>query len=310
MKNNNFLIITYFAGWKEDGLKKLRYEYLDHINYAFAIPTEEGKLRPLDKPELARHLIGEAHAHDTKVLISVGGWSYQDVPLEKTFEKATETPEKIKRLAKSIVDMVDEYDFDGADIDWEYPRVHTAAANEALYEILAEELHKRGKLLTTAVYAGVSVADNGNDGLGNSVKDIVYGLTDRALVLLDLVHIMAYDGGQGPLHSSYHFAVNSSRMWRDTRGIPAEKLILGVPFYGRPGGSYENILKEHADADQYDVKMMGEIEAHYNGIPTIQKKTRFALEELGGIMSWEISEDTADTEKSLLVAIAKEAGRA
>lgn len=304
----DFRIVTYLAGWNEEGIKKLRYNCLDQINYAFAIPTEEGEIRPLDNPEFVRHVIEEAHANGVQVLISIGGWSYQNVPLEATFEKATETPEKTAKLAKAILAVVDEYGFDGADIDWEYPRVHSAKANEDLYELLAAALHKKGKLLTTAVYAGISAAGDGNDQLGNPVDDIVGGLTDRALELLDFVHIMAYDGGSGKYHSSYDFAVGCGRMWRDDKGVPAEKLILGVPFYGRPGGAYAKILKVHPDADQHDVMMMGDVEAHYNGIATIRKKTRFAKEELGGVMIWEISEDAAEDEKSLLMAIAEEAG--
>lgn len=305
----NFRIVTYLAGWNEKGLEKLRYECLDQINYAFAIPTEEGDLLPLANPDLARRVIAQAHARHVQVLISVGGWSHRNVPLEAVFEKATETPEKIRHLAEAITAMVDEYDFDGADIDWEYPRVHSAKANEALYELLAAALHKRGKLLTTAVYAGISAAGDGCDQLGNPVDDIVGGLTDHALALLDWVHIMAYDGGNGKYHSGYGFSTECARMWRDQRHIPAEKLILGVPFYGRPGGAYAGILAAHPDADQHDVKMMGEIEAHYNGVPTIRKKTRFAIEELGGIMIWEISEDAAEDDKSLLLVIAREAGR-
>ena len=132
----DFRIVTYLAGWNgEKGMEKLRYDCLDQINYAFAIPTEEGDVLPFPDPDFVHKVVNEAHAHNVQVMISVGGWSWQDVPLEATFEKATETPEKTARLAKAIVDVVDEYDFDGADIDWEYPRVHSAKANEALYEL-------------------------------------------------------------------------------------------------------------------------------------------------------------------------------
>ena len=89
----------------------------DRINYAFAIPTEDGEIRPLEHPEVAERLIREGHEHGVQVLISVGGWSYLDIPLEDTFIKATETPEKTEKLADAIAAMVEEYGFDGADID-------------------------------------------------------------------------------------------------------------------------------------------------------------------------------------------------
>ena len=54
------------------------------------------------------------------------------------------------------------------------------------------------------------------------------------------------------------------------------------------------------------------MEVYYNGMDTIAKKTRYALENLGGIMIWELTQDTSDEEKSLLQMIertVKEAGQ-
>lgn len=45
------------------------------------------------------------------------------------------------------------------------------------------------------------------------------------------------------------------------------------------------------------------MEVYYNGVDTIAEKTRYAQENLGGIMIWELTQDTADWEKSLLQAI-------
>ena len=133
----DFRIVTYFASWKMDGMKKVRYDCLSQINYAFAIPTEDGEIRPLEHPEIAERLIREGHENGVQVLISVGGWSYLDIPLEDTFIKATETPEKTEKLADAIVAMVEEYGFDGADMDWEHPRVKKGShkQNEYLLEL-------------------------------------------------------------------------------------------------------------------------------------------------------------------------------
>lgn len=122
--------------------------------------------------------------------------------------------------------MVEEYGFDGADMDWEHPRVKKGShkQNEYLLELLAQKLHAKGKLLTAAVLGGRDAA--GNDDLedqnGYSISDAAMGHTDRALELLDFVHIMSYDGGDGPLHSSCEFAVACGDYWKNTRGVPAE----------------------------------------------------------------------------------------
>lgn len=51
---------------------------------------------------------------------------------------------------------------------------------------------------------------------------------------VDFINVMAYDGGDGEQHSSYQFAVDCGLYWKDTRGLPAHKVVLGVPFYARP----------------------------------------------------------------------------
>lgn len=114
---------------------------------------------------------------------------------------------------------------------------------------------------------------------------------------------MAYDGGDGELHSSYDFAVASAQYWTDTRGMDPEKVVLGVPFYGRPAASYADILAANPDAYNTDVSTINGMETYYNGIPTITAKTQWACENVGGIMIWQISQDTTDLDKSLLNAI-------
>ena len=99
------------------------YDELTDIIYAFAIPTSEGDLRPLDNADIAKQIITKAHKQNVRVLLAVGGWSYNDVPLEATFVSATENDQKIKKFGDAIINMCDRYGFDGIDMDWEHPRV-------------------------------------------------------------------------------------------------------------------------------------------------------------------------------------------
>ena len=55
--------------------------------------------------------------------MSVGGWSYSDVPLENVFMEATADDDKLQRLAENILTMCGKYGFNGVDMDWEHPRV-------------------------------------------------------------------------------------------------------------------------------------------------------------------------------------------
>lgn len=314
-KPSSFLITAYAAGWSDPRCYPEDWALLDRINYAFAIPTPDGHLRPLDQAgsdpavsgDYASDLIARAHQHGVKVLISVGGWSYHQVPLEATFAQATETERKIQSLADDIVTMVEAYDFDGADIDWEYPRAADAKANETLLTLLHTALHARDKLLTCAVYAGASAKNNGCDNLGNPVADILAGFTEKAVEAVDNVNIMAYDGGDKELHAGFEWTVRSIEAWKAK--VPVGKLVLGVPFYGRLGGSYRRLLEAEPKVRFGDSFLVNGTMAYYNGPDTIARKTHLAMElGLGGMMAWELSED-AGGEDSLLKVMAKTCGK-
>lgn len=301
INTGDFKVITYYPSWSENGIHKLQYEVLTHVIYAFAIPNPDGSLKPLENPGLAKEIITQAHQKGVKVLLAVGGWSYNDVPLESDFVSATENQEKLQHFGDNILDMCREYGFDGVDMDWEHPRVdgNSSRQYEALMLYLAEKLHGQGKLLTSAVVSGAT-AD------GNIYYDAA-AHTDKVLEAVDWIHVMAYDGGDGERHSGYEFSVNCGKYWKETRQLEASKVILGVPFYSRPGwASYEKILEEDKEAWKKDSTFYNGMEVYYNGVDTIQKKTEYAFQNLGGIMIWEITQDTGNKEKSLLTAVGEE----
>lgn len=301
----DFRIVAYYPSWTSGDFykgtsisEKVQFDKITHLYYAFAIPTAEGSLLPLENESMARELIKTAHEYGVKVMLAVGGWSYNDTPLESTFGTATENAQKLEKFASSILDMCQAYGFDGIDLDWEHPRVDGGSGKqyEALVELLADKLHKEGLLLSCAVLSGAT-AD------GNIYYDAA-AHTDRVLAAVDWINIMAYDGGDGERHSTYDFAVSCAEYWRDTRNMPADKINLGVPFYSRPGwASYDALLEQDPEAWSHDVTTYNGMEAWYNGMDTIRSKTQYARQQLGGIMIWEITQDTADREKSLLTAI-------
>ena len=293
----DFKVVGYYPSWKPDKLNSVDFGIVTHVCYAFAIPTAEGGLRDLENPDTARALIRSAHNNGAKVLLSVGGWSYNDAPLENVFMEATADDERLQRFVESILDMCGEYGFDGVDMDWEHPRADGTSARqyEALMLALSERLHAEGKLLTAAVLSGAT-AD------GNIYYDAAH--TNAVLNAVDFINVMAYDGGDGERHSQYQFAVDCGAYWKETRGLPAYKVVLGVPFYARPSwADYGTILAAVPDAFGKDHISYNGMDVYYNGVDTIAEKTRYARENLGGVMIWELTQDTADRSKSLLQAI-------
>lgn len=295
-----FRVVGYYPYWEPGALEKIRYDVLTHINYAFAIPTSDGDLLPLEGSSLARRILKEAHANGVQVLLAVGGWSYQNVPLASTFASATATAEKRTRLVNAIVALCGEYGFDGVDMDWEYPRISdgTYRQYESFMLELAAALRARGLLLTAAVPAGVSAQ-------GVPYRDSM-GQTDAVLQAVDWINVMAYEGGSGKDHSTYDFAVHAAGYWTEQRGLPGEKVVLGVPFYGRDRYvPYGELLAAVPDAWSRDSAVYRGSTVWYNGIPTVTAKTEYALAHLGGVMAWELSQDTTDRTYSLLSAIGR-----
>ena len=285
-----FKVIGYMPNWYGiQVLESMPIEKYTHINYAFAIPTKDGEVMELPSPGFASRLIEIAHVHGVKVLISLGGWSYNGIELEPTFVSATETPEKCALLARNIVEIAVKYGFDGVDLDWEHPKESTAEQFEAMVLALREECTKAGLYLTAAVVGG--------DGMTT-------GITDKAAAAFDWINVMCYDGGQGADHSPMSLAEDYILYWTKDRQVDPSKVTLGVPFYERPTWSaYSSLVaadpgNAHRDETEFQGKTV-----YYNGIETMKAKAAFAMENAGGIMIWQITQDAVDEDLSLLNAI-------
>lgn len=108
----DFKVVGYYPSWKSDRLQAVDFGVVTHLCYAFAIPTAEGGLLELENPDTARTLIRSAHENRAKVLLSVGGWSYHDTPLEGVFMEAASTSAGAEQLVQSITAMCEEYDME------------------------------------------------------------------------------------------------------------------------------------------------------------------------------------------------------
>jgi chitinase len=260
----------------------IRYDELTHINYAFLIPNDDGTFQALANSWKIGEIIDQAHQHGVKVLISVGGWGW-----DAQFETMAAEPATRTAFVQNLVEVVEQYQFDGADMDWEYPDPGQSSQN---FLNLMQELRTalpEDKLLTMAI-----VALGDEHGLG---------IPAEVFSLVDFANIMAYDSG-GAQHSSMEYAQSSLDYWL-ARGLLSTKTVLGVPFYARPVETpYWKIVKADPAAAQLDSFDYDGISINYNGIPTIQAKTRLAMQRGSGIMFWNLDSD-APGDLSLLNAI-------
>ncbi len=224
-------------------------------------------------------LVKQCHAHDLKVLISIGGWGWDD-----QFEALAASPAKRAIFIREALKVVDKYGFDGVDLDWEYPDPGQSAQNYlALLTGLRAALPNQ--LLTAAVIS--------------SGDEIGLGIPAETFPLLDFVNVMTYDE---PGHGTLLQFQSGLDYWLG-RGLPREKLVLSLPFYSRPGEiPYGRLVRDYPAASQSDVFAYNGQEERYNGLPTVRAKTLLALERAAGVMFWSLEHD-ATGEASLLTAI-------
>jgi GH18 family chitinase len=236
----------------------IRAEELTHVNFAFA-NVVGGKVvegSPLDAENL-KVLTGlrQYHPH-LRVLVSVGGWSWS-----KGFSDAALTARSRRVFVASAVDFVRRHDLDGFDVDWEYPglpgddnphrpedRENFTAMMAALRQALDREGARTGRHLLLTFAAGAS-------------RDFVaHTELEKLQAVVDFVNLMTYDfrvaspgepaGHHANLYPSPadpdHVSADGAVADFLAAGVPASKLVLGVPFYGRaweglgsPGGLYK-----------------------------------------------------------------------
>jgi chitinase len=264
----NFRIVAYLTSWSGSAAA-VQYTRITHLNYAFVLPNANGSLQALDNPAKLQDAVTRAHAAGVKVLISVGGWNDGN---DSAFESLAGNATARTAFINNMVNMVNTYSLDGVDIDWEYPDPGTSASNYAvLMRDLATAMHTRGKLLTAAVVSGGTTAG---------------GVLPEVFGYVDFLNIMTYDGGSP--HANYDWAVSNVNAWI-SRGLPAAKTVMGVPFYASPGG-FTYAQAAAAGFQNVDCATVNGTNGCYNGIPTIQRKTQFMMNK-GGIMFWEISQD-------------------
>ncbi|WFE39415.1 glycosyl hydrolase family 18 protein [Micromonospora sp. WMMD998] len=279
---NGFKSVGYMPSWS-GSVNSIQYGKLTHVNYAFALPNGDGSLRAVENPSKLSSLVSLGHANNVKVSIAIGGWNDGD---DSAFEALAANSGARGAFVTNVVNFVNQYNLDGVDIDWEYPDPGASANNYTLLmQQLGSALHSRGKLLTAAVVAeGYYV---------NGVPTAVFGA-------VDWLNIMAYDGGSP--HANYDWAIASVNGWK-ARGVPAAKAVLGVPFYSRPGYyTYAALVgMDPANANR-DCTTAGGVQQCYNGLPTVKRKTQWARANAGGMMNWELSQDTTGA-TSLVTAI-------
>jgi chitinase len=310
---------------------------LTRINYAFA--------------NLQNGVIVEGFGHDAEnfaalnalksdnpgltILVSIGGWTWSG-----NFSDMALTRKSRSLFIESALKFVQKYSLDGLDIDWEYPGMsgnnnRFRPEDKQNYTLLLKELRKRfdreekrlGRHLVTSIATGAS-------------SDFLE-LTEIAEVqrYVDTINLMSYDyyvpswdkttGHHAPLFTNpadpKKISADRSVREYENAGVPANKIVLGIPFYGKswanvsslnnglfqPGTEapstylpYSNLgsLQNNGYLRYWDAiaaaPFLYNKDAHifvsYEDAESLGAKCNYVLEhKLAGVMFWEYSNDPA-----------------
>jgi chitinase len=318
---------------------------ITRINYAFA-NIQDGRMvlgHPNDSANLAL-LVGLRKENPSlTVLISVGGWLWSG-----GFSDAALTEQSRQQFIQSAVDFIGLNDLDGLDIDWEYPGM--AGAGHAFqsedgrnFTTLLKEMRlrldkesaKKGRKLLLTFAAGAE-----DDFLAHTEMA-------EAQRYVDSINLMAYDyyepgsgaitGHHAPLFTNpadpQKISADASVKAFERAGVPAQKLVLGVPFYGHIWGEVPEpnhglyqpgkpIPNAYAPFSLIDSTMLDhgftrywdsissvpylyspekQVFVSYEDVESVSAKCRYVVaHKLGGMMFWSYSNDS---EGKLLKAI-------
>jgi chitinase len=246
---------------------------LTRVNYAFADIKDgkivQGFLHDRDNFKIL-HSLKRQNPH-LQIVVSVGGWTWSGA-----FSDMSLTPQSRKTFIESAVQFIRDNELDGLDIDWEYPgsigngntfRAEDKQNYTALLRELRSRLDIEGKKLGRHLVTSIAV--------GASTEFIDHTEMNEVQRYVDSVNLMSYDyyeagsdlitGHHAPLYTNptdpKHISADESVQEFMKAGVPADKLVLGVPFYGRAWGEVSD-----TNHGLFQPGKMTKLDANYNSI--------------------------------------------
>ncbi|MCR4437957.1 MAG: glycosyl hydrolase family 18 protein [bacterium] len=223
------MVVGYYPSWVQQSFPPAAVDFarVTHVAHAFAWPNADGTIA--SSPEFdPRGFVAAVHGAGKKALLSLGGWGQSD-----GFSPMAADPARRARFVRAVTDMCQTHGYDGVDLDWEYPTL----SDRGNLTALVSELHQAlvgmtpSRLLSMAVPAGSWTA----------------GQYDYLALAphLEWFGCMTYDfhgswtahaGHNAPLYPSGGDrcgSVHEAVTFLLSLGLPKEKLLIGVPLYGR-----------------------------------------------------------------------------
>lgn len=255
-------IVGYYPDWqvydraKLAAPKNLDYKRLSTIVYSFFIPSYDGTLSTKDeyitelilkgqrdwrlegKPAYypMTSLVELAHSKKTNVMISIGGWTGSE-----HFSAISADSNKRSVFIKSCIQLIERYDIDGIDIDWEFPG-RGSSQDSINFTYLINDLREaldfkamNAKKKDKKQYF-LSIAISSSD------SHMKYIQWEKVISALDFINVMTYDyagswlpknNHKSPLYTAHEGEEsidNTVNILLEKYKVPASMLNIGSSF--------------------------------------------------------------------------------
>ncbi|KAF9775553.1 hypothetical protein IL306_006324, partial [Fusarium sp. DS 682] len=241
-------VVGYFEGWAKDRPcevfwpEQIPMGLYTHINFAF------GSINPntflieasdaRDKEMYQRLMLLKKKDKNLKIYLAIGGWTFNDPgPTASVFSDLAASKARQRTFFNSVQSFMAQYNFDGLDLDWEYPVDDKRGGKEYDYKTFPVFMASLKKMMDTAD-KGLTIT------LPASYWYLQYFDIKKLEPTVDFFNIMSYD-----LHGAWDQNVNWTEpylnahtnltevdlaldlLWRND--ISPSKVVMGLGFYGR-----------------------------------------------------------------------------
>ena len=321
-------VVGYYPQWVQSGfpVSDIDLSVVTHVNHSFAWPDENANIESYANMFNLSNA-QTVHEQGGKFLLSLGGWGNN-----VGFETVAASPSLRTTFIDNLIDICDNYGYDGIDLDWEHPN---SSDNRENLNLLVAEMDSIFNEFNSELLITMAVPISNWSGQWYDFSFLKSHV--------DFFNAMTYDihggwsshaGHNSPLFQSPPGDPDGScstgiGYLASTRGIPRHQINLGLPFWGKKyqaadinlsfSGTvvdmwYDDISpligngwSYHWDSNAFSPYLKNDDQTSiitYDDPESIRYKCEYAkTQNLGGVMIWALGYDVTSDGQELIESI-------
>ena len=321
-------VVGYYPHWVNESLPadEINLDVVTHVIHSFAWPDSDGSLLFYD----GMFDVGvseSVHSREGKVLLSIGGWGNH-----AGFEAIIPDENLRSFFINNLVTHLVNYDYDGIDLDWEFP---DSQIDREYLNLLVFEMDSVFNAINPNWLISMAIPVSNWYGQWHDFNFLVNHIDFfNAMTYGTHGNWSSHTGHLAPLYSSPPNDVDGSCQTNinyllNTMGIPRDMVNMGLPFWGvkwQSSGLNQPFVNNTEDIMYEDIfNLIGNGWTYYwdsdalcpylindenNQLITYENRESIKLkceyassQELGGVMIWALSYDKTDNGQELIQSI-------